>query len=76
MEDPQRDNLLRSRFTHLYVDAAWYEGLNDAGRAALAAGPVAVVGAVGQGRDFRALLRVCGPDEACPGFLPARDVPR
>jgi hypothetical protein len=76
LQNPQRDSLLRSRFTHLYLDAAWFEGLSDAGRAALEAGPVSVVGAAAQGRDFRAVLRVCRPDEACPGFVPARDVPR
>jgi hypothetical protein len=74
-QDPGRETLLRSGFTHLYIDAAWYEGLSAAARAALEGGPVAVVGAAGQGQDFRALLRVCRPDEACPGFLPARDVP-
>jgi len=72
---PTRDTLLRSGFTHLYLDDGWYKTLSDSGRTALENGPVAVVAAVQGGGDFRALLRVCRPEEACPGFVPARDVP-
>jgi hypothetical protein len=44
--------------------------LSPASRAALREGPFEALGQSGDRQDFRALLRVCRPDEGCRLSLP------
>ncbi len=68
--DPTPEGLRRAGFTHVYADGRW-RGLLGPRAAALSGAGFELLGAAGNGLDWRALLRVCAPDESCAAGLPA-----
>lgn len=64
LADPDPEVLRRHGYTHIYADAAW-QAAEPAVRARLDGGAFALLGCASDGTDFRALLRVCAPNEQC-----------
>lgn len=68
--EPTAEGFRAAGYTHAYVDAEWLRGLSPQARERLAAEPLELLGAAEAASDYRALLRVCAPREACSFLLP------
>jgi hypothetical protein len=71
---PRADQLRAAGYTHFYLDDRFLDSLAPDARRSLAGDAFELVGDSGEGKPFRALLRVCEPNEGCslslPGLLP------
>jgi hypothetical protein len=66
LTNPSSDLLYEDSYTHLYINETWWrDELDERGRNNIHFGAFEFVGASTDGNRFRALLRVCEPDEAC-----------